>query len=152
METIRQKLIPDLTDGFIDLSGKGCPIRPAGSLFCQPTIRTKGGEEKPLDDVVGTGFQVVTKTASILQSIPEDLIGWWHRIGGEVIIFNRTASSQDFEDSICLTESNGVLATFFEEWNCCCVVVRPDRYIYGAAKNGQKLKSILRKMKRQLTS
>ena len=33
MVTIRQNLIPDLTDGFIDLSEEGDPVRPGGGLF-----------------------------------------------------------------------------------------------------------------------
>ena len=95
-----------------------------------------------MDDAVTRGFLIVTTVASLLGSIPVKLKDWWRSIGGEFVTLNDTSAGKR-EDIIQLKELNGVLTTFFEEWGCCCVIVRPDRYIYGAALDSQKLNSML---------
>ena len=112
--TIRQNLIPDLTDGFIDLSEENDPVRPRGGLFCQPTVRTKAGKEKPMDKFVDQGFLIVAKTTAHFQSITDGLVNWWRVLGGNLITFN-DALTKVVEGTITLTESNGVLTTFCKE-------------------------------------
>ena len=58
MVTVRQSLIPNLTDGVLHLEN-GVPVGPAGRLFPQPSVIDKDGTESLLDDIVGEGFLLV---------------------------------------------------------------------------------------------
>src|ERR1700716_899705 len=52
-ETLRQKFIPDLTQGLIALGSDGLPSRGAGSLFVQPFVIAGDRTLHRLDDVLG---------------------------------------------------------------------------------------------------
>ena len=99
----------------------------------------QSGKRKTYGDFVDQGFLIVTKTTALFQSIPDDLVNWWRVIGGNLITFN-DALTKVVEGTITLTESNGVLTTFFKESDCCCIIVRPGRYYLRCGQERTKTK------------
>ena len=143
MVTVRQNLIPDLTDGVLHLEN-GLPVGPAGQLFPQPSVIDKDGTESLLDDIVGEGFLLVLQKPDILLGLSEECREWFERNGGQIIVVSGTPHSADGD----LIAMNGVLSNVFDEWNCSALLVRPDKYIFGAASDKSATVALLNSLRR----
>ena len=82
MVTVRQNLIPNLTDGVLHLEN-GKPVGPAGRLFPQPNVIDSAGTEALLDDIVGEGFLLVLQQPDILHGLSNECREWFERHGGQ---------------------------------------------------------------------
>ena len=141
MVTIRQNLIPNLTDGVLDLEN-GTPVGPAGRLFPQPEVVDRNGTEALLDDVIGGGFILVVEQSGIIESLCRKERDWFESIGGDIAVVNEGKSVEGQ-----ITASNNVLSSIFDTWGCSALLVRPDKYIFGAAADARGTKSMLRKLR-----
>ncbi len=143
MVTIRQNLIPNLTDGVLDLKN-GNPVGPAGRLFPQPNVVDSTGREALLDDIVGEGFLLVIQQPDTLHGLSDACRGWFERNGGQIIVVTDTPSGVEGH----LTAMNSVLSNVFDEWNCSALLVRPDKYIFGAASDKSATVALLNSLRR----
>jgi 2-polyprenyl-6-methoxyphenol hydroxylase-like FAD-dependent oxidoreductase len=130
--TIRQSLIPGLADGLLSSLSDG----PRGVLFPQPLVRAANGKQGLLDEFTGMTFRVVIcgvvdagelesikTTCSSLGAIPIQIV--LVSQPGETV----SGSAEQYEDL------NGTLANWMRERGCTAVVVRPDHYVFGSARN-----------------
>ena len=114
--TDRQSFVPNLRDGLID------SVAPAaGELFVQPRIAV-AGDEALLNDVIGPDFLIIATVAEALK-LDETLKDGWSRLGGRLLLLG---------DS--LVEVDGLIAGWLERQGAVAVIVRPDGYVYGAAR------------------
>ena len=131
----RQEIIPPLRTGF--LADHDSPAR--GRLFPQPLI-ISAGVRRLLDKVTGTGFRVVidgrrSDAGSLLARCaicPEFFAA---------AIAPAGSGAQDM-----LEESEGVLAGWFDSCGAAAAIVRPDHYVFGAARNADELGDLLREI------
>lgn len=133
-ETVRQKFIPGLAHGLVDLDGEGRPRGGAGQLFVQPWVRS--GRHQPwrrLDDVVGFGFLLVVRDQAMPDRMPAVVRRAWAAIGGTSVVVGSGGCE----------EQHGLLAAWMAEHDAQAVVVRPDRYVYGTARDGAALLPLL---------
>lgn len=142
MVTIRQNLIPNLTDGVLHLEN-GIPVGPAGHLFPQPAVVDGKGREALLDDIIGEGFLLVVQQLDILDGITSEDRVWFERCGGQIVVVTDTLSGA--EDQI--TAINTVLSSVFDTWDCSALLVRPDKYIFGAASDTSAISGLLHRLR-----
>lgn len=124
MPTERQAFVPDLRHGLIDVQAVG-----AGSLFVQPVIETEGGVQALLDDVIGPDFLIVSTDPAALALSPALASGWCAIGGRRILIGDAPASDGTIER---VRETDGLIADWLRRTGASTVVVRPDRYVYGA--------------------
>ena len=126
--TIRQSLIPGLTQGFV------ANVAPAGELFPQPLVINHVGKRALLDEFTGQSFRVVIapgfdasallrclRSSQSLKGLPIHVV--------RLVTPEQTGvrSADDYQ------EVDGVLAQWLELRGCNVVIVRPDHYVYGGA-------------------
>jgi 3-(3-hydroxy-phenyl)propionate hydroxylase len=149
METIRQRLIPNLEHGVID---SDVAARGAGTLFVQPRVRrvsvtgdTAPGEPLMLDDVLPFRFLIVTASAQALTWLAAESLAAWRRLHGEsVLICPCGASPNAPPDGVRHFEEAGTLfADWMAQMPCAAAVIRPDRYVFGTAANADELNRLV---------
>ncbi|WP_037507481.1 bifunctional 3-(3-hydroxy-phenyl)propionate/3-hydroxycinnamic acid hydroxylase [Rhizorhabdus wittichii] len=140
VSTERQAFIPPLHQGFLE---NGCPS--AGQVFVQPRI-LRDGREHLMDDVIGPSFAVFAN-AEALDALDASLVREWLRIGGTLLLSGDECEEAPIET---LDESDGRVAGWLERESKAAVIVRPDRYVYGAADDGRALATMMADLLRQL--
>ncbi|NKF28175.1 bifunctional 3-(3-hydroxy-phenyl)propionate/3-hydroxycinnamic acid hydroxylase [Pseudomonas sp. BGM005] len=126
--TIRQSLIPGLSQGFI------AQVSPAGELFPQPMVIDHVGKRALLDEFTGQVFRVVVapgfdatallrclRSSQSLKGLPIHVVR----------LVNPEQSCARAADEY--QEVDGLLAQWLEQRGCNVVIVRPDHYVYGGA-------------------
>jgi len=137
-QTIRQKFIPDLEDGMIARQAKL-----AGTLFVQPRIRWEDNRLVRLDDLLAPGFVLAASTAEPMTWLSSQARRLWEDLGGEDIIVtgaNAPASSQRAKVS---REDESLFSDWLRTHGVAVVLVRPDRYVFGAAANAEELNALI---------
>lgn len=144
-ETIRQRFIPDLQDGVID---RAAPA--AGRLFVQPKIHPHAGADARsvaslLDDLLGYRFLIATTTLDAQAWLSEASCEVWRRLGGERIVIGTLGQAQATpgEGIRVFTEADTLFADWMQNLRCSAVVVRPDRYVFGAAAGAAELNRLV---------
>jgi 3-(3-hydroxy-phenyl)propionate hydroxylase len=146
----RQALIPGLTSGLIDRAADGSPRGPAGSLVLQPKVRTSDGGECLMDDAVPAAFSIVLAPSVPDPDLSQSDLEFWQRIGGELVRIRDPQSATEGGRARGLADLNGLLTGFFDERDLFALVVRPDRYIYGAAEDAEDLSRLIRDLRHAL--
>ena len=129
----RQEIVPPLQRGLLSF-----PLHPAhGTLFPQPWITTTTGRQR-LDVVAGTGWRLVIDARSAFD-LPADTQANLTRLGVRTI----RIGSADTADRVALIEKDGVLAAWFDRYECRAAIVRPDHYVFGVASDDGALRNML---------
>lgn len=126
--TIRQSLIPGLSQGFV------AQVAPAGELFPQPRVIDHAGKTALLDEFTGQTFRVVIAPAFDASALLRCLRSSQSLKGLPIHVVRLVDAQQpgprtadDYQ------EVDGVLAQWLESRGCNVVIVRPDHYVYGGA-------------------
>lgn len=123
--TPRQDVLPRLVDGLVT------DTPAAGTLFPQPWVQHAGRRQR-LDDVVGTGWRVVTAVGFEAPVLPAALDLRLAALGPS------------------LPEADGVLADWFAVHGARVALVRPDHYVYGTAADAAGLQALLDGLRERL--
>lgn len=121
--TPRQDVQPALRAGLLAAQTHAA----RGTIFPQPWLQAGAGEPKRMDDVLGSGWLLVLDRhadAALLQQARVQA-----RPGLTVVQLGTPGC----------TETEGVLARWFERQGCSAALVRPDHYVYGVASDAQQL-------------
>lgn len=137
-ETIRQRFIPDLVSGLIAEHAKL-----AGALFVQPRVRTADGAVQRLDDLLKPEFAIVTATPEPMTWLSENLLAEWRQLGGERVVVAASGEPSMDQDVLSVVEIDNLLGEWVQRNAVAAVVVRPDRYVYGAAANAAELNMLV---------
>jgi len=107
------------------------PQAPAGELLVQPRVRLGGGPPRLLDDAIGPRFAVIAggDPERLLAPASRDLLA---RIDARVL------GADDF------TDLDGWLDEVLERH--AGLVVRPDRYVFGVARDAASLDALVRRL------
>jgi 3-(3-hydroxy-phenyl)propionate hydroxylase len=153
-QTIRQRFIPDLAGGVID---SGPRARAAGSLFVQPKIRPHAGADARddailMDDLLGFRFLIATTTAEAQTWLSPQSREVWRRLGGVRAVVGPSGQTHALpvDEVRHLTEADTLFAQWMEQLGCEAVVVRPDRYVFGAASDAAQLNRLVAEVGRHV--
>lgn len=108
--SIRHDVMPPLSAGLI--SDVQHPAN--GNLFPQPFFITADGPQL-IDDLIGSGWRLILDGRRLLKKDQNSFEMKTVIIGGEG-----------------LQEKDGVVAAWFDRYDCMGAIVRPDHYVYGA--------------------
>ena len=108
----------------------------AGELFIQATVRA-GDAEGRLDDVVGTGWHLVTSGQPT--ELDGELAAWFESIGGRSVAIGTTV--EDVE---------GRYGRWFADHGVAAVLERPDFAIYGTAATDRDVTALVTQLRDQL--
>ncbi|HEU5272870.1 MAG TPA: bifunctional 3-(3-hydroxy-phenyl)propionate/3-hydroxycinnamic acid hydroxylase [Xanthobacteraceae bacterium] len=145
-ETIRQRYVPNLTSGLIDPSSGDA----AGALLVQPRVGADG-EGALLDDVVAPRFLMATLTDEAQGWLSPAARDVWRRLGGERVVIGGDGVGRMSADGIHRFPERGRL---FADWmarhGAAGVVARPDRYVYGLARDPDGLNRMIERLGRHI--
>ena len=126
--TIRQSLIPGLTQGFV------ANVAPAGELFPQPLVINHVGKKALLDEFTGQSFRVVIAPGFDASALLRCLRSSQSLKGLPIHVVRLVEAEQaGVRTADDYQEVDGVLAQWLELRGCNVVIVRPDHYVYGGA-------------------
>ncbi len=108
----------------------------AGELFIQATVRA-GGEQGLLDDVLGTGWHLVTNGQPT--ELDGEVAAWFESIGGRSVAIGTTV--EDVE---------GRYGRWFADHRVAAVLERPDFAIYGTASMDRDITDLVAQLRDQL--
>lgn len=140
LTTARQNFIPGLTEGLIYPNG-GEGETFAGALFPQPLIRNNAGDELLMDDQFGAHFLLALSEPRAIAWINATLLTMLRELRACVVLLGPTAdlpSTPGFVERV--EDVNGVFREWLNGRGAPAILVRPDRYIYGAAKSADELR------------
>jgi 3-(3-hydroxy-phenyl)propionate hydroxylase len=144
-ETIRQRFIPNLTGGVLDMASGPA----AGTLFVQPRVGATGDGEL-LDDVVAPRFLLATASEAAQSWLSAALVEVWRRIGGERAVISQDEMTPGADGIVRLRERGRLFADWMVRNDAAAVVARPDRYVYGVARDRDGLNRLVEKLSRDV--
>lgn len=143
---VRQNLIPPLTAGAFQ-AGLEPPV---GTRFPQPRITRDGGVER-LDDVAGDGFRLVLAASVNIADLPSALRQVIADLGAQILCLSQEDEpSAQTSDALALREADGLLAGWLREHGVIAAFVRPDHYVFAAARTRADLKDMASQISTQL--
>jgi 3-(3-hydroxy-phenyl)propionate hydroxylase len=145
---MRIKPQPRYKKGFLLPGADKSPM--AGLILPQPEVTTLQGEKVLLDEVLGTGFALLCYSdkpgalhpgagATLADALDElDKLATWAQLDVRIVcvqpaigIASESAASPAFPSHITIVRSNEI-STFLRHDPNLFILVRPDRYIFGA--------------------
>jgi 3-(3-hydroxy-phenyl)propionate hydroxylase len=116
-------------------------------MLPQPQVTTLHGEKKLLDEVLGTGFALLCysdKPGALHTALNElDKSHIWKHLDVRIVcvqpaigIASESVASSAFPSHITIVRSNEI-STFLRHDPNLFILVRPDRYIFGAFRHQQ---------------
>lgn len=148
MNTVRQSLVPGLTTGLIGRTGTGAASTLIGTLCPQPRVDHDGRPDTLLDDIVGIRPALIVTGTILDRALSHPAAARWRRAGGCIVALDcpascvsarREQSCADTAPVLAVSDREGVLRNTFTEHGIAGLLVRPDRYIYGAARTADDL-------------
>ena len=143
-ETIRQRYIPNLSGGVIDPGSAPA----AGTLFVQP--RVGGGDGALLDDVVEPVFLLATVSEEAQAWLSAASLETWRRLGGERAVISQDEITASRDGVRRLREQGRLFSDWMARHGATAVVARPDRYVYGVARDRDGLNQLVEGLGRQI--
>ena len=148
-ETVRQKFIPGLEAGLIDHEEDRRPRPGAGELFVQPWVQDADGFVR-LDDRLPPGFAIVSCDEEPIAWLDADTAALWERLQGKLAVVTwagmpdgAKAPIREAREALRVTERDGLLTGWLRGHAARAALVRPDRYVYGFAKDASHLRGMI---------
>jgi len=117
-------------------------VADSGAFFPQGRVRS-GDQIGRFDDIVGAGWCIVATGAGALAHLTVEHREAWAEIGGEIVVMGTGEPAS-------LVDMDGVYPAWFVGQPCLAVVVRPDWYLYGTARDGEALAALLERLQTTL--
>jgi 3-(3-hydroxy-phenyl)propionate hydroxylase len=117
-------------------SATGSSPSPTGTLFIQPRVDTRGGQNVLLDDVIGPGFAVLSWNNNPRTLLGDAAFARWKALGATFVAARPLTQLQwtghDDPEVTIVGDRTGALKSFFDAHAESVVFLRPDRCIAGA--------------------
>ena len=142
MNTVRQQFIPNLKTGII---AKSDPL--AGTIFVQPDVLDAHGNIARFDNLVPPRFLIVAGDERPHAWLEEDEAEAWFKFGGllvSVASTGRAPHQSTYRRALAFEEVGERLQGWLHSTGARAAVVRPDRYVYGTARNADELRRLVR--------
>jgi len=121
-------VVPPIRAGVID-------VVTGGGRFPEFVVNDAAGALLRLDALLGGRFAIVSRPAS--EGGAPTLPAAWVRLGGHRIEVGSPGALHDVD---------GRLAAWLRSMDATAAIVRPDRYVYGLARDARELEALVRKL------
>jgi 2-polyprenyl-6-methoxyphenol hydroxylase-like FAD-dependent oxidoreductase len=133
---------PWLTDGVLHRGVDGQPTAVAGRLAVQPRVHHNGCTGL-FDDVVGTGWTLISRQPLSSLDLESDDLSFLESLGGQAVHVTRAKVPGTVIDM------DAEATRWLDQLNADVVLVRPDFYVYGAAR-ADAASDLLGSLRRQM--
>lgn len=133
-------VFPSLRNGLL-YQPRGYLAPFAGTLGVHGQVAA-GSRIGPCDAVVGQGFSILAWQYDPRDKLSDDVVQQLETLGANFVTV-RTGQNVEEPSSNAVTDINGKYELFFTSNGLSAVVVRPDFYIYGAAREPLQLQNIV---------
>ncbi|ROM53412.1 monooxygenase [Pseudomonas poae] len=106
----------------------------------------KAGVSGRMDTLLGTGFTLLLKNADAAARVDDQALELLKLLGGHVVYLSDSTDSSNN----AIEDISGKLTRFFDDTGFSSLVVRPDFYIFGAAKESNELSLLLGQLRSAL--
>jgi len=133
---------PDLTEGIVARGEDGALGVGAGQVALQAVVRW-GDRQGLLDDIVGGGWQVLSRRAEALDGLDSERLSFLATLDASLVHVTPA------EKPGAVVDVEHRYAQWFGALGVDAVIVRPDFYIFGGARTGE-LPALLDELRRAL--
>jgi hypothetical protein len=137
--------MPALVDGVLQRGEDGTPRAPAGELSLQARVELDG-RAGLFDDVVGGGWVVLTTGWAAAERLAPATLQLLELIEARVIRIESTSGTVG-----AAVDVDGLYLAWLQGLTAQAIVVRPDFYVFGAARDAGELELIVEDLRRQLS-
>nr|WP_100548305.1 MULTISPECIES: bifunctional 3-(3-hydroxy-phenyl)propionate/3-hydroxycinnamic acid hydroxylase [unclassified Pseudomonas] len=134
---MRFKPMPQYHQGALVAAGPEVKDSPVGRMFIQPRVVTDSGEEKLLDDVIGSNFAIIAWGVDPTWGLSAEQVAFWRNLGTRFIQVlpevQLKAGHECPQGVIRVGDRGGRLKTWFGRYPASVVILRPDRFVAGLA-------------------
>ena len=99
-----------------------------------------------LDQATGGGFVLIVSRSDLLSAAT---ISDWTAIGGRIVTLDRSRSGLDVMQ---VADTDGRLQAWLKQHDAAAMILRPDFYVYGYAKDQSSLNRLTRGLLGQLAN
>lgn len=133
---MRFKPMPRYTEGAVHHAAPPSVNSPTGTLFIQPRVDTRDGQNLLLDDVLGPGFAVLCWSNNLPAVLGDAAFARWKTLGANFIeVRPMTQLHWTGHDDAAVTvvgDRSGALKSWFDASSDPVLFLRPDRCIAAA--------------------
>lgn len=133
---MRFKPMPRYEQGAIAHAGPRSKTSPTGTLFIQPRVDTRDAQNLLLDDVIGSGFTVLSWNNDPRKLLGDLAFARWKALGATFVAVRPLTqlhwTGQDDPDVVIVGDRTGALKAWFDAHAESVLFLRPDRCIAGA--------------------
>lgn len=133
---MRFKPMPRYEQGAIAHVGPRSKTSPTGTLFIQPRVDTRDARNLLLDDVIGSGFTVLSWNNDLRKLLGDLAFARWKALGATFVAVRPLTqlhwTGQDDPDVVIVGDCTGALKAWFDAHAESVLFLRPDRCIAGA--------------------
>ncbi|PVD02973.1 bifunctional 3-(3-hydroxy-phenyl)propionate/3-hydroxycinnamic acid hydroxylase [Streptomyces sp. CS014] len=138
-----------LKGGFLHRAASGRPLRPAGQLIPQARV-ARGSEAGLFDGVVGTGF-VLLATEEPAALLEAEGLEFLQALGARLVQVLPAGTPPGQVGDGAVVDVEDVYLPYLAEAGAAAALVRPDFYVYGAARDRAELAAVVEGMRAQLS-
>ena len=133
---MKYKPPPRFETGFLIADGRGRTSM-VGRLLPQPLVGTASGQTLLLDEVLGSRFVLLLRSASPAEDFAELQQPIWGKLGAaRLALLPVGATAQSTGEIEVVTEIGDILAAALAAYPQCALLVRPDHYVAAAIPLG----------------
>lgn len=118
---------------------------PVGKMFIQPKVLTEQGQERLLDDVIGSGFAVIAWGVDPTWGLTEQQVEAWKAMGAtfiQAIPAVQMKNEREVVDGVIrVGDVQNRLKDWFGQYPASVAIIRPDRFV-GAVAIPQSLGTV----------
>jgi 2-polyprenyl-6-methoxyphenol hydroxylase-like FAD-dependent oxidoreductase len=108
----------------------------AGRLSVQGNFALADGEACRGDDLVGSGFTLITSSGDPRAEADPQLLAWFASIGGTIATLDPVVEGH-------LTDIDGTFTGWLQAHNATGLITRPDQYVFGSTSESRPAESLL---------
>ena len=131
---------PGLTTGVLHREADGSVAAPVGQLSLQARVSTDGATGR-LDDRLGGGWRILSIDEPVGPHLSAEQRAFADAIGARFVTLTRDGAVSDVD---------GAYRAWMDELGATALVVRPDFYLFAAARSATQVPALLDDLKRQV--
>lgn len=130
---------PSIDNGIVQRDDAGSPLGPAGQLSPQGVVDS-GSANGRFDDVMGGGWTLLLGDLELSDALGTAQLEVLDSVGVRVVTLGEGG----------VNDLEGVYADYFEAYDVCAVLYRPDFYVFGGAGTAEDLVRLVDDLAQQL--
>lgn len=144
----QQGLSDTIRNGFLHRNDRGVIVSPAGHLTPQGRVG-RNGQVGLFDQLVGSGFALIA-TVDPVELLASAELEFLRRIGARLVHMRPASTGYETTSPAEAVDVDDVFLPYLAETAATGILVRPDFYLFGAARDADGLTALVADLRAQL--